>query len=158
MSEPAKAPGTTIAIAGWVDSGLVGAFLFLSASFKFFTPDIVRETMGGLGWPAHHDLTIAFIETICVVLYLVPQTAVLGTGLETALLGGAVATNVRVDSPMFSYGLLGVYLGVLVAGTLASGSAPGGVVAVAGLMALRGWRGVHSPETSGGGGHGHPGR
>ena len=100
--------------AGWVVTGLVGAFLAMSASFKFLTPDIVRETMTGLGWPAHHDLMIGVIETACVVLYLVPRTALLGAILETALLGGAVATNVRVDNPLFSHELFGVYLGVLV--------------------------------------------
>ena len=100
--------------AGWVVTGLVGAFLAMSASFKFLTPDIVRETMTGLGWPAHHDLMIGIIETACVVLYLVPRTALLGAILETALLGGAVATNVRVDNPLFSHELFGVYLGVLV--------------------------------------------
>jgi hypothetical protein len=110
--------GRKTVIAGWVVSGLVGAFLAMSASFKFFTPDIVRETMGGLGWPAHHDLKIGIIETVCVVLYLVPRTAVLGAILETALLGGAIATNVRVDNPLFSHELFGVYLGVMVWGGL----------------------------------------
>jgi hypothetical protein len=42
------------------------------------------------------------------VLYLIPQTAVLGAVLETALLGAAVATNVRVDMPLFSHELFGV--------------------------------------------------
>lgn len=110
--------GRKMVVAGWVVSGLVGAFLAMSASFKFVTPDIVRETMSGLGWPAHHDLMIGIIETVCVILYLVPRTAVLGAVLETALLGGAVATNVRVDNPLFSHELFGVYLGVLVWGGL----------------------------------------
>ena len=114
MSDEVKSSVRKMAIAGWVVSGLVGAFLAMSAGFKFFTPDIVRETMGGLGWPAHHDLMIGVIETVCVVLYLVPQTAVLEAVLETALLGGAIATNVRVDNPLISHELFGVYLGVLV--------------------------------------------
>ena len=114
MSDEVKSSVRKMAIAGWVVSGLVGAFLAMSAGFKFFTPDIVRETMGGLGWPAHHDLMIGVIETVCVVLYLAPQTAVLGAVLETALLGGAIATNVRVDNPLISHELFGVYLGVLV--------------------------------------------
>jgi hypothetical protein len=57
---------------------------------------------------------IGIIETVCVILYIIPQTAVLGAILETALLGGAIATNVRVDNPLFSHELFGVYLGVLV--------------------------------------------
>lgn len=114
MSDEVKSSVRKMAIAGGVVSGLVGAFLAMSAGFKFFTPDIVRETMGGLGWPAHHDLMIGVIETVCVVLYLVPQTAVLEAVLETALLGGAIATNVRMDNPLISHELFGVYLGVLV--------------------------------------------
>ena len=113
MSGEAQVTGRKMVIAGWVVSGLIGAFLAMSAGFKFFTPDIVRETMSGLGWPAHHDLMIGIIEAVCVVLYLIPQTAVLGAILETALLGGAIATNVRVDNPLFSHELFGVYLGVL---------------------------------------------
>ena len=81
-------------------------------------PDIVRETMSGLGWPVEYDLFIGVIETICVVLYLVPRTAVLGAILETALLGGAIATNVRVGNPLFSHELFGVYLGLFVWGGL----------------------------------------
>ena len=114
MSETTDSQRGRLYVAGWIVSGLVGAFLAMSASLKFFTPDIVRETMGGLGWPAHHDLMIGIIETVCVVLYLVPRTSVLGAVLETALLGGAIATNVRVDNPLFSHELFGVYLGMLV--------------------------------------------
>ncbi len=108
-----KAPLGKMRIAGWIVSGLVGLFLAFSASLKFFMPDVVRETLSGLGWPAHHDLMIGTIEAVCVILYLIPQTAVLGAVLETALLGGAIATNVRVDNPLFSHELFGVYLCVL---------------------------------------------
>ena len=114
MTQEIKAPGGKMGLAGWIVTGLVGAFLAFSASLKFFMPDVVRETMGGLGWPAHHDLMIGIIEVGCVALYLFPRTAVLGAVLETALLGGAIATNVRVDNPLFSHELFGVYLGVLV--------------------------------------------
>ena len=114
MSETTGSQRGRMYVAGWIVTGLVGAFLAMSAGFKFFTPDIVRETMSGLGWPAHHDLMIGIIETVCVVLYLVPRTSVLGAVLETALLGGAIATNVRVDNPLLSHELFGAYLGVLV--------------------------------------------
>jgi hypothetical protein len=105
-------------IIGWTLSGLAGAFLLFSASLKFFAQDMVRETMSGLGWPVEYDLFIGIVETICVVLYLIPHTAVLGAVLETALLGGAIATNVRVGNPLFSHDLFGVYLGLFVWGGL----------------------------------------
>jgi hypothetical protein len=113
-----SAPSRRMAIIGWTLSGLVGAFLLFSASLKFVAQDMVRETMSGLGWPVEYDLFIGIIETICVVLYLIPQTAVLGAILETALLGGAIATNVRVGNPLFSHELFGVYLGLFVWGGL----------------------------------------
>jgi hypothetical protein len=117
MTDVSKSRGAMF-WAGWVISGLVAAFLAFSASLKFFMPDIVRETMSGLGWPAHHDLFIGIIEAICIVLYIIPQTAILGAILETALLGGAIATNVRVDNPLFSHELFGVYLGAMIWGGL----------------------------------------
>lgn len=114
MTEDTKMPRSRMVIAGWIVTGLVGAFLAMSASFKFFTPDMALETMGTLGWPDHHLLLIGIVESVCVVLYLIPRTAMLGAVLETALLGGAVATQVRIDNPLFSHELFGVYLGVLV--------------------------------------------
>lgn len=107
-----------MAIIGWTLSGLVGAFLIFSASLKFVAQDMVRETMAGLGWSVEYDLFIGVIETVCVVLYLIPRTAVLGAILETALLGGAIATNVRVGNPLFSHELFGAYLGLFVWGGL----------------------------------------
>ncbi len=55
---------------------------------------------------------------ICTVLYLIPKTSVLGAILLTAFLGGAVATNLRVGTPLFSHVLFPVYLGLLVWGGL----------------------------------------
>ncbi len=114
MSDQARAPGGKMVLAGWVVTGLVGAFLAFSASLKFFMPELALETMRTLGWPDHHLLLIGIVEAACVALYLVPRTALLGAVLETALLGGAVATQVRIDNPLFSHELFGVYLGVLV--------------------------------------------
>jgi len=114
MREDTKMPRSRMVIAGWIVTGLVGAFLAMSASFKFFTPDMALKTMRTLGWPDHHLLLIGIVESVCVVLYLIPRTAMLGAVLETALLGGAVATQVRIDNPLFSHELFGVYLGVLV--------------------------------------------
>jgi DoxX-like family len=48
-----------------------------------------------------------------IVLYAYPPTALLGAILITGYLGGAVATHVRIGSPIFSHTLFGVYVGVL---------------------------------------------
>jgi len=50
----------------------------------------------------------------CVILFLVPRTALLGAVLTTGLLGGSLAANLRVDNPLFSHTLFSIYLGVAV--------------------------------------------
>jgi hypothetical protein len=58
------------------------------------------EGMVKLGWPASAAPTILTLEIVCLVLYLIPQTAVLGAVLLTGYLGGAVATHLRAgESP-----------------------------------------------------------
>lgn len=118
MSDPHSTTSKRMAVAGWILTGLIGAFLIFSASLKFVAPDMVRETMSGLGWPAEHDLTIGIIEAVAVALFLFPRTAVLGALLETAVLGGAIATHLRVGSPMASHTLFGVYVGLMVWGAI----------------------------------------
>jgi hypothetical protein len=48
------------------------------------------------------------------VIYLIPQTSVLGAILLTGYLGGAVATNLRLGNPFFSHTLFPVYFGVFI--------------------------------------------
>jgi uncharacterized membrane protein YphA (DoxX/SURF4 family) len=104
---------------GRVMSGLVIAFLLLaSAAPKFFMPQLAMESMHELGWDAKHLLLIAILELVGTVLYAIPRTAALGAVLLTGLLGGAVATNLRVDNPLFSHTLFPLYVGFLMWGGL----------------------------------------
>jgi hypothetical protein len=52
-----------------------------------------------IGWPLGEINGIGFVQITCVVLYLIPQTAVLGTVLLTGYLGGAIASYVRMGEP-----------------------------------------------------------
>ena len=54
----------------------------------------------------------------CVLAYVVPRTSVLGAVLLTGYLGGAVATHVRVGSPLFTHVLFPTYLAALLWGGL----------------------------------------
>ena len=108
----------TFTLIGWTLTALVGAFLAFSAAIKFIGVPEVATTLTGLGWSADMALTIGIIEAACVILYIIPQTALLGAVLETALLGGAVATHARIGSSLFSHILFGVYLGLFVWGGL----------------------------------------
>jgi DoxX-like family len=58
------------------------------------------------------------IELVCLVLYLVPRTSVLGALLLTGYLGGAIATHVRVGSPLVGYTLFPIYVALFIWGGL----------------------------------------
>ena len=100
--------------AGWVISGLVTAFMLFDAVGKFVKPAAVVEAFARTGWPIELSATIGAILLFCTILYVVPQTSVLGAILLTGYLGGAVATNLRLENPLFSHTLFPVYFGVLV--------------------------------------------
>ncbi|QDZ10961.1 DoxX family protein [Devosia ginsengisoli] len=102
-------------IAGWVLSGLIGLFLVVaSAAPKFMGIEAATYAMEVVGWPVKYLLLIGCIEVGCVILFLIPRTALLGAVLTTGLLGGALAANLRVDNPLFSHTLFSIYLGVAV--------------------------------------------
>jgi len=55
----------------------------------------VREWLR-IGYAPEALNQIGTVQIACVVLYLIPQTAVLGTVLLTGYLGGAIASYVRI--------------------------------------------------------------
>lgn len=102
-------------IAGWILSALIGLFLTVaSAAPKLMGMDAAIEPMTVVGWPTKYMLLIALIELGCVILFLIPRTALLGAVLMTGLLSAALAANLRVDNPLFSHTLFSVYFGIVV--------------------------------------------
>ncbi|MDT5236317.1 MAG: hypothetical protein QOF47_2304 [Mycobacterium sp.] len=99
--------------AGTIISVLVTAFLAFDAVGKLAGVPQVKEATQALGFPPGQALVIGIVLAICVVVYVVPRTAVLGALGITAYLGGAVTTNMRVEAPLFTHTLFAVYLGVL---------------------------------------------
>ena len=104
--------------AGWGLTGIFVLFMALDIAIKIIDLPVVDQTMLQLGWPAGYGRLIGGIELVCVALYLVRPTSVLGAVLMTGLLGGAIATHVRVHDPLFSHILFGVYLGLFMWGGL----------------------------------------
>lgn len=82
--------------AGYVLSGLPVLMLLFSASGKFLRPEGMEANVLPLGWRMDQMTTLGIVEVACVILYLIPQTAILGAILLTAYLGGATATHVRI--------------------------------------------------------------
>ena len=105
---------------GYVMSGLVILFLLFDGGIKLVPLEIVTQTSGEIGLPTDpsNARLLGILTLIGVVLYAIPQTAVLGAILLTGYMGGAIATHLRIDSPLFSHTLFGVYLGLLIWGGL----------------------------------------
>jgi len=103
---------------GRILSGLMVLFLLFDGIIKFMKIQPVIDTFAQLGWPIKFAVPIGIIDVVCAVLYAIPRTAVLGALLMTGLLGGAIATHVRIESPLFSHTLFGVYMGLVAWGAL----------------------------------------
>lgn len=105
--------------AGWALSGLFTLFMLgASVTPKLLGMQAAYDNFVPLGWPAEHLLMIGLFELAFTLLYIVPRTSLLGAVLMTALLGGALATHVRVGSPLFSHTLFGIYLALFMWGGL----------------------------------------
>lgn len=105
--------------AGRILTGLFAVFMLGASIYpKFFLPDVVAANMVPSGWTPDKTLLLGIIELSCLILYLIPRTAVFGAVLMMAYLGGALATNLRVDNPLFSHTLFSVYLGLVMWGGL----------------------------------------
>jgi hypothetical protein len=99
--------------ASWVISGLPVIFLLFDSLGKFVMPEPVIDGTLRLGYETNVILPLGLILLVCTVLYIVPATSILGAILLTGYLGGAVATHVRVGSPLLTHILFPVYLGIL---------------------------------------------
>ncbi|HEX2121471.1 MAG TPA: DoxX family protein [Thermoanaerobaculia bacterium] len=103
---------------GRVLSALAILFLLFDAVGKLVRPPQVVEGTTQLGWPVSVILTLGVIQLVCLILYAVPRTAVLGAILWTGYLGGAVATHVRIENPLFTHILFPTYVAALLWGGL----------------------------------------
>lgn len=121
MTMSKAAPVSSRALwAGRVLSAVIVLFMIFDGVIKLPPLEIVTQTMVQLGWPADANVSrmLGVIGLVSTVLYALPRTSVLGAILLTAYLGGAVATHVRIGSPLFSHILFGVYLGAILWGGL----------------------------------------
>ncbi|WP_024507337.1 DoxX family protein [Bradyrhizobium sp. ARR65] len=101
-------------------SGSAILFLLFDGAIKLLPLPVVTETMDRIGYGSSETLarTLGAITMICTVLYAVPPTSFVGAILLTGYLGGAIASHLRIGSPLFTHILFGLYLGLMVWGGL----------------------------------------
>jgi hypothetical protein len=103
--------------AGRIISLLAVLFLAFDTIIKVLNMAPAVEATTQLGYPASLVVGIGILELICTAVYAIPRTSVLGAILLTGYLGGAIATQVRAESPLFSV-IFPVIIGAMVWGGL----------------------------------------
>lgn len=99
-------------------SALAVLFLLFDCIGKLLEVAPVVAGSTALGYPAGTVFTIGLIELLCIVAYVTPSTSVLGAVLMTGYLGGAIASHVRVENPLFTHTLFPIYVALFVWGGL----------------------------------------
>src|SRR5262245_32102256 len=97
-------------IGGWL-----ALFFVFDAVVKILKLNVAVEGTTRLGYPEHLVMILGVVELVCLIAYVIPRTSIVGAILLTGYLGGATATQVRVENPWF---LLPVVLGGLLWGAL----------------------------------------
>ncbi|HEX5324527.1 MAG TPA: DoxX family protein [Capsulimonadaceae bacterium] len=99
---------------GYIISVLVVLFMLMDTTMHIAKPPQVVDAFAKLGYPIGLALTLGVIELVSTVLYAIPRTSVFGAILLTAYLGGATASQVRIDGSYWfsiAFGML-VWLGL----------------------------------------------
>ena len=102
---------------GRILSALAVLFLFMDGAMKVINIQPVVDASVLLGLPVDLAPRIGALLLACLVIYLIPRTAVVGAVLLTGFLGGALAIQARVDAPLFSL-VFPIILGALLWGGL----------------------------------------
>jgi hypothetical protein len=100
---------------GRIVAAWIVVFLVWDGAMKLLRVNMAVEGTVRVGYPARLVAAIGLIELICVAAYALPRTSVVGAILLTAYLGGATATQVRLEDPWW---LLPVVIGALAWGAL----------------------------------------
>jgi DoxX-like protein len=103
-------PSKKALFAGRILSGLAVLFMLFDAIIKLLRHPAAVQGSVELGYPESVVFGLGIVLVVCLVLYVVPRTAVLGAILFTGYLGGAVATHVRVGNPILTHVLSPVYV------------------------------------------------
>ncbi len=87
----------------------------LGAVMKLVKAAPAMEGLARAGFSERFVVPIGILELICVAVYVIPRTSVLGAILLTGLLGGATVTTLRIGDPSFP---MPVVLGMMAWGGL----------------------------------------
>ena len=96
----------------WASTVFFVGFIIADTLVKLAHWQVVEDIMTHLGYGPEAGVRISIMETIFLILYLIPRTSILGAVLFMGMMGGVVAGHVRVSDPLITHELAGVYLGI----------------------------------------------
>jgi hypothetical protein len=105
---------------GRILSGIAVLFLLMDGAIKLVPLQPVTDSLRELGYPASDSFArlLGVITLVCTLLYAWPRTALLGAVLLTGLMGGAIASHLRLGDPLVTHTLFGLWLGLFLWGGL----------------------------------------
>jgi len=115
-----EAPGNTQAMrrTGWILSGIVIAFMIGDAGASLLGIEAVKKATLETGYPLDLLWLIGVLALVCLVLYAIPATCVLGAIMLTGYLGGAITSHLRIAATLTPEMIVSLVLGVLAWGGL----------------------------------------
>lgn len=103
---------------GRVLSTVAVLFLTMDTAMKLLLVPVAVAGTKQVGYPVSVIFPLGVVSLVCLIVYLIPRTNILGAILWTGYLGGAVATHVRIGDPLFSHILFPVYVALMLWGGL----------------------------------------
>lgn len=104
--------------AGIALSTMAVLFLLFDSAGKLLKVAPVVAGTEQLGYPESVIRTLGMVLLLCVMTYVIPRFSIVGAVLLTGYLGGAIATHVRVGSPLLTHVLFPIYVAVFIWGGL----------------------------------------
>jgi len=109
---------TTRLWTGRVLSALAVLFMLFDTIGHLLRIQPVVDAFARLGYPLSVSVGLGIVELVCTIVYVFPPTSILGAILLTGYLGGAIAAQVRIGSPLLSTTLFPIYIAALIWGGL----------------------------------------
>ena len=97
---PPARPGKGAVIAGWVLGALPALAIIAGGVTDILKLDFVVREITKAGYPEYIIRPLGVVVVLSGLLYLIPQTAVLGAILLTGYMGGAVCHHVHAGDPL----------------------------------------------------------
>lgn len=100
----------TIKIVGWIMTIILALLFIMSAFMKLTQNETALAQATSFGIDAKTYQIIGLVEIISLVLFLIPRTAILGTLLLIAYLGGAIVTHLQHQQPITMAIIIQIFL------------------------------------------------